>query len=125
MPPVKLAVASSVAAILLCGCGGSVKPAQGHGTIDDQRLENPNHVACLRQHHLPVQLVGGTGIQIGPLPAGPSVWFQPTPGSAQADQIDGKSQGAEAIGSALLYPHQASDGELTVIEDCLTKGVTG
>jgi hypothetical protein len=125
MPPVKLAVASSVAAILLCGCGSSAKPPQGHGKIDDQRIENPNHVACLQQHHLPVQLVGRTGIQIGPLPGGPSVWFQPTPGAAQAKQIYGDSQAAEAIGAALLYPHQAPDGELSVIEDCLSQDVTG
>jgi len=125
MPPVKMAVASSVAAVLLCGCGGSAKPPQGHGKIDDQRIDNPNRVACLVQHHVPVQLVGRTGLQIGPLPGGPSVWFQPTPGSAQAKQIYGDSQGAEAIGSALLYPHQAPDGELAAIEDCLSVGVSG
>src|SRR5436305_6423831 len=116
MPLVKLAVASGVAAILLCACGSSVKPPQGHGKIDNLRVDNPNNVACLVEHHLPVQLVGRTGIQIGPLPAGASVWFQPSPGAAQAEQIYGDSQAAEAVGSALLYPHQGSDGELTVIE---------
>jgi hypothetical protein len=29
------------------------------------------------------------------------------------------------IGSALLYPHQASDSELKKIEDCLAQGVKG
>jgi hypothetical protein len=125
MPPVKLAVASGVAAILLCACASAVKPPQGHGKIDDPRINNPDRVACLRHDHLPVQFVGRTGLQIGPLPTGPSVWFAPTPGAAQADQIEALTQGAEAIGAALLYPHQASDGELTLIEDCLSKGVTG
>jgi hypothetical protein len=125
MPPVKLAVASGVTAILLCACASTAKPPQGHGKLDDPRINNPNRVACLRHDHLPVQMVGRTGLQIGPLPAGPSIWFAPTPGAAQADQIEGLTQGAEAIGAALLYPHQGSDSELTLIEDCLSQGVTG
>jgi hypothetical protein len=125
MPPVKLAVASAVAAISLCACASTAKPPQGHGKLDDPRVNNPNRVACLRADHLPVQFVGRTGLQIGPLPAGPSIWFTPTPGAAQADQIEGLNQGAEVIGAALLYPHQASDGELALIEDCLSQSVTG
>ncbi len=114
-----------MAAIILCGCGATVKPPQGRGQIDDPRTTKTNHVACLEQDHLPVQKVGLTGLQIGPLPGGPTVSFQPTDGAAQADQIEGAAQGAEVIGSALLYPHQASDGELQMIEDCLSVGVSG
>jgi len=125
MPPVKLAVALGVAAISLCGCASTAKPPQGHGKLDDPRVDNPNRVACLLHDRLPVQVVGRTGLQIGPLPAGPSIWFAPTPGGGQADQIEGLTQGAEVIGAALLYPHQASDGELTSIEDCLSQSVTG
>jgi hypothetical protein len=51
--------------------------------------------------------------------------FTPTPGSAQADQIRAAAQGAEVIGSALLYPNQGSDQELAQIETCLTRGVSG
>ena len=125
MPPAKLAVASSVAAIILCGCGATVKPPQGRGKIDDPRTTEHNHLACLEQDRLPVQRVGLTGLQIGALPGGPTVSFQPTAGAAQAEQIEGAAQGAEVIGSALLYPHQASDGELQTIEDCLSVGVSG
>ena len=124
MPPVKLAIASGVAAISLCACASTVKPPQGHGKVDDPRFDNPNRVACLRHDHLPVQLVGRAGLQIGPLPAGPTIMFTPTPSAAQADQIRGVAQGAEVIGAALLYPNQASDSELTLIEDCLSTGVT-
>ena len=125
MPHAKTAVALSAAAILLCGCGSVVKPPQGRGKLDDPRIDNPNRVACLRQEKLPVQLVGATGLQIGPLPTGPTVQFEPTPGTAQGMQIHGESQPAEVIGAALLYPHGATDAELNLIETCLAKGVSG
>jgi hypothetical protein len=69
--------------------------------------------------------VGNVSIQIGTLPAGPTVVFEPTPGAAQFDQMSGKVKSAEVIGSALLYPNQASDQELKQIEDCLASGVVG
>jgi hypothetical protein len=120
------AALTAAVAIALCGCGSVVKPPQGHGKLDDPRTYAAgNHLKCLRQQHLPVQEVGRTGMQIGALPAGPSVWFQPTPGAAQSQQINGLSQGAEVIGAALLYPHGAGDAELKVIETCLAKGVNG
>jgi hypothetical protein len=125
MPHAKRAVALGTAAILVCGCSSAVKPPQGRGHVDDPRIDNPNHVACLRQQKLPVQLVGRNQIQIGPFPGGPTVVYEPTPGAAQGVQIQGASQAAEAIGAALLYPHSASGSELSVIETCLSKGVSG
>jgi hypothetical protein len=53
------------------------------------------------------------------------VVFTPTPGAAQAAQIQAQAQGAEVIGSALLYPAQASDSELSQIETCLAQRVQG
>jgi len=127
MPHAKPAVALSAAAILLCGCSSVVKPPQGRGKVDDSRTHTVNHLKCLQQQRLPVQEVGSTGLQIGPLPSGPTVQFLPSPGAAQAQQIEGSQlgQGAEVIGSALLFTHQASDGELTLIENCLGSGVSG
>ena len=124
MPFAKLAVASILAALALSACGTSVQPQTGsRGRVDDPRNHNPNRVACLRAAHLPVTQFGPTGLQIGALPAGPTVIFAPTLGASQADQILGRSQGAEVIGTALLFPHQASDAELSTIETCLAKGV--
>ena len=51
--------------------------------------------------------------------------FQPTPGAAQGEQIDGQAQGAEVIGTALLYPNQAPDELLSKVETCVAKGVPG
>lgn len=120
------------AAAVLSGCGSTAKPlagtirpgttSAGHAQVDDPRAK---HLTCLLQHGVPARSVGSTTIQIGALPAGPTVEFTPTPGSAQALQIDGQVQGAEVIGSALLYPHQASDDQLAPIESCLGIGVKG
>ena len=54
-----------------------------------------------------------------------NVAFAPSPGSAEGEQMTGQAQGAEVIGAALLYVHQAPDAELAKIEDCLDQGVTG
>ena len=109
---------------------GSSNVSKGRGKVDNPLTNMPNHVACLKQAHLSVSTVvvdGGPGLQIGMAPAGPTVYFAPTPGAAQELQIGGSRQyqSAEVIGSALLYPNQASDKELNTVEDCLAKGVTG
>jgi hypothetical protein len=112
---------------MLCGCGSALKVPQGRGKIDNPLTYPQNHLTCLRKDHLSVQALGHYGIQIGQLPAGPTVRFQPTPGAAQAEQIEGtaSAQGAEVIGSAQLYPNGAGDNELKKIELCLSQGVSG
>ena len=112
---------------LLCGCSAALKSPQGHGLVDSPLTNHPNHVACLRSDHLDVQVVSPTELQIGPLPDGATVQFEPTPGAAQALQIEGvrSVQAAEVIGTALLYPHHASNTVLTDIEDCLSIDVKG
>ncbi len=132
MSSAKVAVFCASLAAVLAGCGNSAKPlagqvpptatSEGHARIDDPRAR---HLPCLRAHKLPVTLVGQTWLQIGTAPVGPRVNFAPTPGAAQAAQISGRVQGAEVIGSALLYPDQASDGLLKTVEDCLAAGVSG
>ena len=127
MPHVKSAAALGLAAVVLCGCSSSVKPPQGRGQVDDPRTKIDNHLQCLLSHRLPAQEVGQVGIQISPLPSGPTVQFMPTDGAAQGAQISGQPQyqGAEVIGPALLYPHGGTENELSQIESCLTEGVKG
>jgi hypothetical protein len=134
MSSAKLAVVSSLVAVALAGCGAiQVKPASpagssklaSRGKVDDPRTSKTNHVECLRRQGLAVREVGSTDLQIGTTPEGPSVTYTPTPGAAQADQIEGLVPGAEVIGSALVYPHQAPDAELAKIETCVTAGVSG
>ena len=127
MPSSKSALALGLAAIVVCGCDGAVKPPQGRGKIDTPLTYPKNHLACLRKDHFQAQRVGRYGIQIGQPPAGPRVTFEPTPGAAQAAQIEGvaAAQGAEVIGSAQLYPEGATDKQLKKIELCLSEGVSG
>jgi hypothetical protein len=130
MSSAKLAVAAGLAALSLSACGSAAKPVAGtpqaavttRKGLDDPRTK---HLKCIRQDHLAVVRVGTAGLQVGALPSGPSITFEPTPGAAQELQIDGQVENAEAIGSALLYPHQASDAVLAKVEDCLALGVTG
>ncbi|MBV8999511.1 MAG: hypothetical protein JO304_10645 [Solirubrobacterales bacterium] len=123
-----------LAALALAGCGGAlqVQPTAPAGSSKlasrgkvDSPLTERNHLGCLRDAHLAVKVLSPTTLQIGTAPGSPTVDFSATPGSAQAYQIDGRVQSAEVIGSALVYPHQGSDAELTAIESCLAQGVQG
>jgi hypothetical protein len=138
MPSAKLAAALVLSALSLSACGISSKPeagtpkaiATGHKGLDDPRSK---HTACLAQAHIPFHLeqrtvAGKPGLpsfQVGTAPAGPTVTFEPTPGDAQGVQIQGEAQGAEVIGSALVYPNQAPDTLLSVVEHCVGQGVKG
>jgi hypothetical protein len=133
MFPAKVAAACALSALVLSACGMSSKPVAGsvtsttgekagRGVIDDPRTK---HMECLQQQGVPVTRVGTTGMQVGTYPSGPTITFAPTPGEAQGRQIDDKEQGAEVIGSALLYPNQASDKLLKIVEDCIALGVKG
>ena len=111
-------------ALALSACGAiNVKPrTASRGVVDDQRSINGDHVACLRADKLPVQVVGNTDLLIG---GQVRVHFDPSPGGAIYDQIRDAAQGEEVIGSALLYPGDASDSELSAIEACMAIGVKG
>jgi hypothetical protein len=125
----KLALGSTLVVLGLTACGGAAihpsAPGTSRGRVDDPRTSKADRVKCLKDHHLPVEGIGLTELQIGAPPAGPRVVFTPTPGAAQADQIRAQAQGAEVIGSALLYPDQGSDAQLAQIEACLQRGVSG
>jgi hypothetical protein len=137
MPSAKLAAAIVLSALSLSACGISSKPeagtpkaiANGHKGLDDPRTK---HTACLEQAHIAFDnellRVAGKSLpsfQVDTAPGGPTVIFEATPGDAQGVQIQGEAQGAEIIGSALLYPNQASDKLLNVVEGCVAKGVKG
>ncbi len=132
MAQLRIICLCALATVTVAGCGTGTKPLAGtatagakplgRGRIDDPRT---SHVTCLRQAHIRVVEVGRSDLQIDSPPGGPTVTFLPTPGAAQQAQMGGTVQGAEVIGSALLYPRQASDQELKVIEDCLAVGVSG
>jgi hypothetical protein len=131
-PPVRGVLAALGCAVALAGCGSvRVQPStpSGSATLATRgRLDSPltnmdNHLGCLQAARLPVQVVSSTRLQIGPLPAGPTIVFRPSSAVAQADQITGSAQGAMVIGTALVYPNQGSSAELNSIASCLAQGV--
>jgi hypothetical protein len=137
MSSAKLALSAGIAALALSACGSTAKPVAGtlkaiattNKGLDDPRQR---HIVCLQQDHIPVRRIQSTlvgqilpGMQIGSPPSGPTVTFEPTPGDAQGVQIHGQAQGAEVIGSALLYPNRASGALLQTVEDCVAQGVSG
>lgn len=122
-----------MASLALSACGTLHKPQAGQkgatgttfgarGAVDDPRTA---HLKCLERAHLQVIRRGKSDLLIGTPPNQVAATFTPTPGAAQEEQITGHVQGAEAIGSALLYPGSAPDPELTAIEKCLSQGVKG
>ena len=136
MRPKRVVTAAVFAALGLAvaGCGAvKVQPStpagssklSSRGRVDSPLTNMRNHLACLRDAHLPVQVASSTRLQVGPAPSGPTIVFSSTPGAAQAYQINGSAQGAMVIGSALVYPNHGSDAELSSIGSCLAQGVQG
>jgi hypothetical protein len=123
MPHAKLVATLGAVAVLLSGCAAVAHPPRGRGRVDDPRTAAPDRLACLLSHHLPAREVGVDAIQVGALPAGPTVRFTPSNAVTEALKVTGHAQGAEMIGNALVYPNQASDSELSQVEDCVAKGM--
>jgi hypothetical protein len=119
----RYSIAAALSALALSACAVTANKPAGRGQVADPRTQ-AGRLDCLRAHHLDVTEVGSTGLQVGPLPAGATIRFAPSSGAAEGDQIRGTAQGAEVIGSALLYPNQAPDSELHVIENCVAQGVS-
>ena len=61
----------------------------------------------------------------GTVPTGPTIIFEPTPAYAEGLQIVGRTQAAEIIGSALIYPNKAHSHVMKLVENCMAVGVAG
>jgi hypothetical protein len=133
MSSAKIAAACALAAVSLSGCGVASKPEAGSAqaaTVAHHELADPRtrRVKCLKADHIPYtekRLGGYPAIQIGSPPGGPVAEFTKTPGAAQNVQMEGKAQGAMVIGSALVFPNQASDAFMAKVDACLELGVSG
>jgi hypothetical protein len=75
---------------------------------------------CLQEEkRLNAQLDGEDALVVGDPESGPRIRFFLTSGEAEAAQFEGKGEGAEQIGSALLFVRDGSDELLEDVEDCL------
>jgi uncharacterized protein YcfL len=104
-------------AVALAGCGSNnAAPA-----VDESDLPGST-VACLDAQGLAAH-VEGTDEKEVVLDAGPRVKFYLTAAAAEAAQFQGEGEGAEQIGSALLYVEPELDAKtedaLKVTEGCL------
>jgi hypothetical protein len=98
------------------GCGSQSKPAAGGPNPNDKRAVA---LACIRdQQGLDAHLTGQKSIKVDGA-GGPRVEFLLSGGEAEGRQFQGDAQGAEQIGSALLFVNAANDDQLKKIETCL------
>lgn len=129
----KPAVVCALMAALLSGCGTATKPLAGTSHLTAETgfygaavSERPPRANCLSEHHLPVDLYRTAdqlpAIRVGSGPAAPTMIFEPTGGYAEGLKITGQAQGAELIGSVLLYPNGMSLSEAKVVEQCAATG---
>jgi hypothetical protein len=128
------AAAALAVVLALSACGSTTKfvagtpqaAAQAKKGFNDPRTK---HIKCLRADHVTdiheLTIDGLPSFQVGTKPSGPTVEFLATPGMSQGTQIAGAQQGAERIGSAMLFPNQAPAKLLHVVESCTALGVSG
>jgi hypothetical protein len=105
-----LAMVLAACAALAAGCGGD----------DDSNDKRATALECLRDDRgLDARLAGRDAIQVGDGEKGPRIRFFLTSGEAEAAQFEGRQEGTEHIGSALLFVRQGSDQLLEDVESCL------
>lgn len=107
---------------LAAGCGGSqpdYDPASAPPEIDpnDERALTLDCITRVRG--IEATLEGEDFIQVGAAPDGPRIEFVQFSGEAEGRQLEGDAEGAEQIGSALLFVNGGSDRLLDELEHCL------
>lgn len=113
----------AVAAICLAGLAVT---AGGCGLSDDDAsTADPNDkravaLECITEEKdIDAELAGNDRIQVGDSDTGPRIRFFLTGGEAEAEQFEGRGEGAEQIKNALLFVRQGSEEDLTAVEECL------
>ena len=102
-----------------CGVGGGGDEIREAGP--DPNDKRGVAFSCItREKDVPARLVGEKSI-LTEGPNAPRVEFFVSSGEAEARQFQGKAQGAEQVGAALLFVNQGDDEVLKKIEECLAK----
>lgn len=107
-------LAVSALALAAGGCGASASPSTG-APNPSQKQEFTR--LCLVDEGFDAKSVGEV-IQIDG-PAGPRVEFNISGGESETRAFKGEAQGAEQIGSTLLFVESADDAALEKIETCV------
>ena len=114
------AAAACAAALALAACGGSDEAARpgGKGQAPDPNDKRAVALDCIvNEEQLPARLVGEQSIQVGA--GGPRIEFLISGGEAEGRQFQGDAQGAEQIGSTLLFLNDGTEDQLEKLERCL------
>ena len=113
----RLALLATACAVLATGCGTSAKTSGGGPNANDKRAAA---LDCLKnQQKLAVRPIGTDSLQVGQPATGPRIKFFLTNGEAEAAQFEGRGEGSEQIGPALLFVRKGPDDQLAKIEKCL------
>jgi hypothetical protein len=109
----------ALAPALVSGCSIGSNDAGGRNDLDDRTAA----LQCIQDAGIDdARLRGPEGEQeivIGDGADAPHVKFFLTAGEAEAEQFQGRGEGAEQIGGALLYVGTGSDDLLEPVEKCL------
>lgn len=104
---------------VLAGCSLGSEDAGGGNDLDDRAAA----MQCIQDAGIDnARLVGPDGEQeivIGDSADAPRIKFFLTAGEAEAEQFQGRGEGAEQIGGTLLYVGDGSDDLLKPVEKCL------
>jgi hypothetical protein len=110
-------LALPIALLAFAGCGSS----DAAPVVDESDVPG-TALACLEEHDIAATREGESGNELV-LDAGPRIKFYLTAAEAEAAQFQGRGEGAEQIGSALLFVDPEVDPEteevLEDVEGCL------
>ena len=101
----------ALAGALLAGCGASDEDGGGG--------DRAAALGCLKEKGVAARPVGTDSVQVGDPATGPRIRFFLTNGQAEAFQFQGRAEGAEQIGEALLFTRRGSEDLLERVESCL------
>jgi hypothetical protein len=109
--------ALALALTALAGCGSNdAAPIENDSDTRAVALE------CITgEKKIDARLEGENWIILGRGADPPRIKFFLTSGEAEARQFEGKAEGAEQIGVALLYVRHGADDMLAEVEDCLSE----
>jgi hypothetical protein len=110
------AVLLACAALAASGCAVS---STGDSGVDPNDKRATALECITKDKGLDARLEGRDRIQVGDAKAGPRIRFFLTGGQAEAEQFEGRGEGAEQIKNSLLFVRQGSEDDLTGIEECL------
>jgi hypothetical protein len=116
---VKAVLAISRGALAFTGCGLGSDDAAGGDDTDDRTAT----IDCLERAGIEAHLEGEDGeeeIVLGDSADAPRSRIFLTAGEAEAEQFQGRGEGAEQIGSAHLYVGDGTDDVLEDTEKCLS-----